>query len=76
MDRLATARIPRMVPNHAEPEHIARIAGGLPRHEIAEFLRAVDLFERCGHWSPEEARAWREEVRARDGELLNSVVEP
>jgi len=49
-------------------DRIARTIAALPRHEVHEFLRAVDLFERCGSWMPDEA-AWWEAVRASAAEL-------
>jgi hypothetical protein len=56
-----------------DPDRIARTVARLPRHEVREFLRAVDLFERCGSMPPDEASAWREAVRARAAELSEPV---
>lgn len=47
------------------PDRIARSVARVPREAIRECLRACDLFERCGVWTPEEAAAWREAVRGR-----------
>ena len=57
-----------------DPDRIARMAR-LPREQIRETLRAVDLFERAGIWTPDEAAAWREAVRARAAELSEPVGE-
>jgi hypothetical protein len=58
-----------------DPDRIARTVARLPRHEVREFLRAVDLFERCGLWTPVEAHAWREAVRAKAAELAAPIPE-
>jgi hypothetical protein len=52
-----------------DPDRTARTAARLPRREVREFLRAVDLFEQCGIMPPDEAHAWREAIRARVAEL-------
>ena len=58
-----------------DPDRIALTAAQLPRHEVREFLRAVDLFERSGTMQPDEARAWRDAVRARAAELSEPLPE-
>jgi len=42
----------------------ARTVACLRRDDIPELLRAIDLFERCGLWSPGEAGTWRIVARA------------
>jgi hypothetical protein len=58
-----------------DTDRIARTVADPPRHEIRECLRAVDLFELCGLWTPDEAAAWREAVRARAAELSEPIAE-
>ena len=58
-----------------DPDRIARSVDRVPREEIRECLQACDLFERAGIWTPEEAHAWREAVRARTAELTEPVAE-
>lgn len=45
-----------------EPDRIACSVSRVPPSAIREYLRACDLFERCGVWSPDEAAAWRESM--------------
>jgi hypothetical protein len=61
--------------NPVDPDRIARTVSRLPREEVREFLRACDLFERAGIWTPEAAHAWREAVRARAAELSEPIAE-
>jgi hypothetical protein len=55
-----------------DPDRLARIAR-LPREHVLETRRACDLFERAGIWTPEEAHAMREAIRARAAELSEPV---
>jgi len=52
-----------------DPDRIASTVVRLGRREVRECLRACDLFERAGIWTPEEARATREAIRARAAEF-------
>jgi hypothetical protein len=58
-----------------DPDRIARSIARLPREAIRETLRACDLFERCGVWTPEEAAVVREAIRARAAELSEPVAD-
>jgi hypothetical protein len=57
------------------PDRTIRSVGQIPREKLRECLRAVDVFERAGVWSPEEAHAMREAIRARAAELSEPVAE-
>lgn len=55
------------------PDRFVRSVARSPREQIRECLRACGLFERAGIWTPEEAHAMREAIRARAAELSESV---
>lgn len=56
-------------------DRIARSVARVPREAIRECLRACDLFERAGIWTPEEAHAMREAIRARAAESGEPLAE-
>ena len=64
-----------MIPDRTDPAYVARIVASLRRDDIPEFLRAIDVFERCGVWSPDEAGTLRIAVRAMLAELSEPEAE-
>jgi hypothetical protein len=58
-----------------DADRFSRVLDLLRPDEVADVLRTVVLFERCGIWTAEEAVAWREAIGARAAELSEPVAE-
>jgi hypothetical protein len=58
-----------------DSDRFSRCLEHLTPREVAETLKAVALFERCGMWTAEEAATWGEAIGARAAELAEPAAE-